>query len=123
MAIVRTGMLWPSLVRWLVILIGGSSPEVGARSAPARRKRGACTRKVTGLGAIVPNHRSGWAMYRSAGRLGEAAQRASPQSGSGRAAVGSALAWGEAQVSRARGGRGERGGPGQPAHGCGSPVG
>ena len=33
MAIVRTGMAWPSLVCWLVILIGGF-PEVVARSAP-----------------------------------------------------------------------------------------
>ena len=67
-AIVRTGMLWPSLVRWLVILIGGSSPGVGARSAPARRKRGACTRKVS---QEIRGRRSGWSgVYRRQGGQG-----------------------------------------------------
>ena len=47
-AIVRTGVLWPTLVRWLVILIGGSSSEVHGRRLSVGRKRGACTRKVTG---------------------------------------------------------------------------
>ena len=31
-AIVRTGVAWPSLVCWLVILIGAGCSEVGARS-------------------------------------------------------------------------------------------
>ena len=63
MAIVRTGVLWPSLVRWLVILIGGSSLEVGARSAPVSGAE-AGSMYAQGhrrLGAIVPNRRSGWA--------------------------------------------------------------
>ena len=47
-AIVRTGVAWSSLVCWLVILIGAGSSEVGARSAPVGRKRGARACKVTG---------------------------------------------------------------------------
>ena len=61
MTIVRTGMLLPSLIRWLVILIGGSSLEVGARSAPVSRAV-AGSMYAQGhrrLGAIVPNRRSG----------------------------------------------------------------
>ena len=62
MAIVRTGMAWPSLVCWLVILIGAGSSEVGARSAPVGRKRGARACKVTGdWGPSCAHRRSGWA--------------------------------------------------------------
>ena len=74
MAIVRTGMLWPSLIRWLVILIGGSSLEVGGTVAPVGGAE-AGSMYAQGhrkLGAIVvPNRRSGrWAgvKYRSARR-------------------------------------------------------
>ena len=40
MAIVRTGVLWPTLVRWLVILIGGSSSEVHGRRLSVGRGSG-----------------------------------------------------------------------------------
>ena len=72
-AIVRTGMLWPSLVRWLVILIGGSSPGVGACEAEAgsmyaqgHRRLGAVVRggqvciadrEAKQQGIVVPFHR------------------------------------------------------------------
>ena len=55
MAIVRTGMLWPSLIRWLVILIGGSSG--GGSTVGACRWGGAGSMYAQGhrrLGASCP---------------------------------------------------------------------
>ena len=79
-AIVRTGVVWSSLVCWLVILIGGF-PEVVARSAPVSEAE-AGSMYAQGhrrLGAIVPNRRSGWAgVSQCKERL-----RATSQSGSG----------------------------------------
>ena len=127
-AIVRTGMLWPSLIRWLVILIGGSSLEVGARSAPVGGAEAGSMyaqghRRLVEIRGIVPNRRSGWAgVSQCKERL-----RATSQLGSGASGGGFGLARGEAQVvpvsrgrpvSQARGRRGERGGPGQPAGSC-----
>ena len=85
--IVRT--LWRTLVRWLVILIGGSSSEVLARSAPVSGAE-AGSMYAQGhrrLGAIVPNRRSGWA---GVSQCKERLRASSQSRARGRAAVGSA---------------------------------
>ena len=53
MAIVCTGMACSSFVRWLVILIGGSSSEVGARSAPGAEAGSRYAQGHRRFGAIV----------------------------------------------------------------------
>ena len=66
-AIMRTGVLWPSLVRWLVILIGGSSPGVGA----GRRLRGGSGEHVRARSQEIRGRRSGWSgVYRRQGGQG-----------------------------------------------------
>ena len=68
-AIVRTGVACSSFVRWLVILIAGSSSEVGARSAPGAEARSMYAQGHTRFGAIVPTpRRSDGKVYRSARR-------------------------------------------------------
>ena len=72
-AIVRTGMAWPSLVCWLVILISGGRSTVGACEAEAgsmyaqgHRRLGAVVRggqvciadrEAKEQGIVVPFHR------------------------------------------------------------------
>ena len=65
-AIVRTGVACSSFVRWLVILIAGSSSEVGARSAPEAEAGSMYAQGHRRFGAIVPTRRSGGKVYRSA---------------------------------------------------------
>ena len=66
---VRTGVACSSFVRWLVILIAGSSSEVGARSAPGAEARSMYAQGHTRFGAIVPTpRRSDGKVYRSARR-------------------------------------------------------
>ena len=68
-AIVRTGVACSSFVRWLVILIAGSSSEVGARSAPGSEAGSMYAQGHRRFGAIVPTpRRSGGKVYRSARR-------------------------------------------------------
>ena len=67
-AIVRTSAACSSFVRWLIILIAGSSSEVGARSAPGAEAGSMYAQGHRRFGAIVPTRRSGGKVYRSARR-------------------------------------------------------